>query len=528
MKAQDSGRRDWDFTQCFGDKADLDNITEGDVISAVEFDTTGEYLATGDRGGRVVLFKRDSSKEAPTPQYRFYTEFQSHDREFDYLKSLEIEEKINQIRWCRPSNNALYLLSTNDKTLKLWKVFEKKIQVVAENNGTRNLGSRSFNNVPIANLRLPRMNLHDTIVATTPRRTYANAHAYHINSIGVNSDGETFLSSDDLRINLWNLNEPDRSFNIVDIIPASMEELTEVITATECHPSQCNEFIYSTCKGNVRLVDMRERALCDSYAKIFEDPLEAEGESFFTEITSSISDVKYTPNGRYIVARDFMSVKIWDVAMDRQPVETIHVHDNIKQWLCTSYETDSIFDKFEVEVSGDSRSVMTGSYSSKFFIYPHTMPGYSDEQQQASRSEHTLPSSSHTSSRKYRSRASEEDGEVTAMELEEGEEDLDLDDDELDDRHRDREERERKQRKLENADNESLDNIVQEPVVLTADKNVFRKRSSNDMAERARMSRRNNNKVDFRKNILHLSWHPYENSVAIAATNNLFVFNAHE
>ena len=29
-----------------------------DIISAVEFDKSGEHLATGDRGGRVVLFER--------------------------------------------------------------------------------------------------------------------------------------------------------------------------------------------------------------------------------------------------------------------------------------------------------------------------------------------------------------------------------------------------------------------------------------------------------------------------------------
>ena len=30
-----------------------------DIISAVEFDHTGNYLATGDKGGRVVLFERN-------------------------------------------------------------------------------------------------------------------------------------------------------------------------------------------------------------------------------------------------------------------------------------------------------------------------------------------------------------------------------------------------------------------------------------------------------------------------------------
>jgi serine/threonine-protein phosphatase 2A regulatory subunit B len=55
-------------------------------------------------------------------EYRYMTEFQSHEPEFDYLKSLEIEEKINKVQWCTQSNNTRMLLSTNDKTIKLWKV----------------------------------------------------------------------------------------------------------------------------------------------------------------------------------------------------------------------------------------------------------------------------------------------------------------------------------------------------------------------------------------------------------------------
>lgn len=40
------------------------------------------------------------------------------------------------------------------------------------------------------------------------------------------SDCETFISADDLRINLWNLEVSDQSFNIVDIKPVNMEDLT--------------------------------------------------------------------------------------------------------------------------------------------------------------------------------------------------------------------------------------------------------------------------------------------------------------
>lgn len=34
-----------------------------DIISAIEFDATGDHLATGDRGGRVVLFERTDTRD---------------------------------------------------------------------------------------------------------------------------------------------------------------------------------------------------------------------------------------------------------------------------------------------------------------------------------------------------------------------------------------------------------------------------------------------------------------------------------
>ena len=38
-----------------------------DIISTVEFDSTGNYLATGDKGGRVVLFERNEMVRRASP-----------------------------------------------------------------------------------------------------------------------------------------------------------------------------------------------------------------------------------------------------------------------------------------------------------------------------------------------------------------------------------------------------------------------------------------------------------------------------
>ena len=53
------------------------------------------------------------------------TEFQSHEPEFDYLKSLEIEEKINQIKWCpQAGSNNHFLLTTNGTCFTLDKSYK--------------------------------------------------------------------------------------------------------------------------------------------------------------------------------------------------------------------------------------------------------------------------------------------------------------------------------------------------------------------------------------------------------------------
>ena len=269
-----------------------------DIISAVEFDKSGEQLATGDRGGRVVLFERvhpskasveamrrdhgdDGSPFVPPVEYRYLTEFQSHEPEFDYLKSLEIEEKINTLRWCHQgANSSRFIISTNDKTIKLWKVFEKQLQCVSDFNldahakraggAVHALGPNTPGKSPGSSangsfggdLRIPSVASTDVVFSARTRRTFGNAHAYHINSLSVNSDCETYISADDLRVNLWHLESSSNSFNIVDIKPENMEDLTEVITSAEFHPLKCNLFAYSSSKGSVRLADMRANALC--------------------------------------------------------------------------------------------------------------------------------------------------------------------------------------------------------------------------------------------------------------------------
>ncbi|XP_073139058.1 serine/threonine protein phosphatase 2A 55 kDa regulatory subunit B beta isoform-like isoform X1 [Henckelia pumila] len=494
---------EWKFSQVFGERTAGEEVQEVDIISAIEFDKTGNHLATGDRGGRVVLFERTDTKEhgrnrkdlekmdfpiSRHPEFRYKTEFQSHEPEFDYLKSLEIEEKINKIRWCQTANGAVFLLSTNDKTIKFWKVQEKKVKKVSEFNvdpfKVSNAASSSVSSSPkqylsngsypdrsqnssrndglslppVNSLRLPMViTSGETSLVARCRRVYAHAHDYHINSISNNSDCETFISADDLRINLWNLEISSQSFNIVDVKPANMEDLTEVITSAEFHPTHCNMLAYSSSKGSIRLIDLRQSALCDSHSKLFEEQEAPGSRSFFTEIIASISDIKFAKDGRHILSRDYMTLKLWDVNMDSGPVATFQVHEYLRPKLCDLYENDSIFDKFECCLSGDGLRLATGSYSNLFRVFGCSAG--STEATTLEASKNPLRRQIQTPTRPARSLSS------------------------------------------------SITRVV--------------RRGSESPGVDS-----NGNSFDFTTKLLHLAWHPSENSIACAAANSLYMYYA--
>ncbi|THU48329.1 hypothetical protein C4D60_Mb09t25080 [Musa balbisiana] len=495
---------EWKFSQVFGERIAGEEVQEVDIISAIEFDKSGDHLATGDRGGRVVLFERtdvrnygsrkDMEKQDHSisrhPEFRYKTEFQSHEPEFDYLKSLEIEEKINKIKWCQTANHALFLLSTNDKTIKYWKVEEKKVKKISEMNvdalqavGNGSISSSSMTSpkgyLPnggcserlsghlnydlsfppggFPSLRLPVVTSQETSLIARCRRIYSHAHDYHINSISNNSDGETFISADDLRINLWNLEISNQSFNIVDVKPANMEDLTEVITSAEFHPTQCNMLAYSSSKGSIRLIDLRQSALCDNHSKMFEEREAPGSRSFFTEIIASISDIKFSRDGRHILSRDYMTLKLWDINMESSPVAIFQVHEYLRPKLCDLYENDSIFDKFDCCLSGDGLHVATGSYSNLFRVFG-CIPGCNEAT--------TLEASKNPM---------------------------------------------RRQVQIPSRPARSLNSLTRGVVRQGAESPGI------DM---------NGNSYDFTTKLLHLAWHPSENSIACAAMNSLYMYYA--
>jgi serine/threonine-protein phosphatase 2A regulatory subunit B len=339
--------------QCFAPPNDGPPNDEGDAICSVAFCSTGAWLGVGDRGGRVRVYARKGAHYAP------FCAFRSHEPEFDFLKSLEVEEKVSQLQFCGGRGARCGVLAANDRTIKLWSVGEERVGSRLENTNKEN---------GYDELRVPRVAGGCKQARAKARATYAREHAYHVHSLSVCADGETFLSADDLRVNLWRLDLETRCCNVVDAKPPNMEDLAEVITTASFHPNEGSTLLYATSRGAVKTFDLRVAACCARPTLVFDAtsqqaPASEDGAaSFFAEIVASVSDARFDGDGRFVVTRDFLYCRTWDVRCSREPVHTAGVHEHLRPQLADLYEADRIFDKFEVCACRGDGAVATGGY----------------------------------------------------------------------------------------------------------------------------------------------------------------------
>jgi serine/threonine-protein phosphatase 2A regulatory subunit B len=140
------------------------------------------------------------------------------------------------------------MISANDKLIKLWRLEYRKEKKYESCKKLLQKGK----------LSLPRSKIINESWEGRCKMLYRNAHEYHINSLCLSNDGETFLSSDDLRINLWNLENSNVVYNLLDMKPPKIDELDEVISHSEFSQTSSSVFLYTTTKGFLHICDIRE------------------------------------------------------------------------------------------------------------------------------------------------------------------------------------------------------------------------------------------------------------------------------
>jgi serine/threonine-protein phosphatase 2A regulatory subunit B len=61
-------------------------------------------------------------------------------------------------------------------------------------------------------------------------------------------------------------------------------------------------------------------------------------------------------------------VHIWDIRNTKMPCKTYNVTDYLERKLCEVYESETIFDKFDMHISPNANLVLTGAYNSNLHV----------------------------------------------------------------------------------------------------------------------------------------------------------------
>jgi serine/threonine-protein phosphatase 2A regulatory subunit B len=182
------------------------------------------------------------------------------------------------------------------------------------------------------------------------------------------SGNEQFLlSTDESQTFLWDIERPDRPYLLCDLgITSSKGDDRETITCCKMHPQSDSIFLYGMSKGSLQVADMRVSASSEDNSTCYK-LTNSNPKNYLLNLISNISSATFTNNGKYIVTRDYLSVKVWDVCNSKKPVSCVILNEGLKSKLCEMVENEAIYDEFGVAVR-QGNSILTGSYNNCFHL----------------------------------------------------------------------------------------------------------------------------------------------------------------
>jgi serine/threonine-protein phosphatase 2A regulatory subunit B len=124
---------------------------------------------------------------------------------------------------------------------------------------------------------------------------------------------------------LWDIERADRPYIVCDMGRGLRVEDCEEINCCQMHPQQDSIFLYGMSKGSLKLGDLRVASKVESNSLTYRST-SSKQRNILLDAVSSISSATFSKNGKYLVSRDCLTVKIWDVANPNKPLNSIYIH----------------------------------------------------------------------------------------------------------------------------------------------------------------------------------------------------------
>ena len=300
------------------------------------------------------------------------TEFQAHTKSFDTLSSSEITESITGIEWINNQRDQKpALLISNSRTVNLMRIVNK-LDIKTES------VKRKF--AKGQGICIPKTKVIGESQEVKLIASFKTGKEQHLHSISMCPDRENFITSDENRVNLWNIERANAEvYSLIDYNRQKISGNDEYLTCARFN-TEGLMFLYATNKGQLRLCDLRESSNFHRRPSM-EFLAQRKGVvDYFDKWLNVISSASFVPGSQTVLSRDFLSAKLWDMRKGGntsmivdtgnapKPIYSAQVTDYIQWNLDNLQQSESLDDRFFLEVSPDGKHMATGAYNKSAHI----------------------------------------------------------------------------------------------------------------------------------------------------------------
>jgi hypothetical protein len=212
-------------------------------------------------------------------------------------------------------------------------------------------------------LELPHFQDEEPSLCVSLRGSFSDRTFSPINSMGLTPDEQYLYTSHAHSLLLWNLEDSRQPFMLNHLPEGDSLSTGEKITCSHMHPRSESLLTYGTSKGRLNLLDSRVSVTNPSMLNFRVDRSEG---NYIDDIIRQYTGVRFLSDGKRIVTRDLLSIKVWDMCSNREPLLTIPVDDTIKKHVVELFEADSLQDSFSITEA--SSHIVTGNYGDCFQV----------------------------------------------------------------------------------------------------------------------------------------------------------------
>lgn len=338
------------YIASFGDHIPLSQFKPDDTISVLSFHQDGQFLASGDHAGRVVIFQLIEPKSSNgKPTVQFVTQVHAHKPWFDYFRSELVEPKINSLKWVRSVSANPLFLTCNSHDAKIWRLSQTS-------KANWNPFHPTSENLEEIVLPTPRQN--EIKYTAKCLNTFTDYHTEYLVDLQTMTDQTSFVMIDVGCVKLWDI---ERSIPSVTLY--QFQQQSE-LTSSAYSPHHPSSIIVSDDCGIVRLLDMRNQAEDLTPSQTFKI---ADNLDHALDGCEYICSINCSSDGNYIVARTFCEAQVWDIRKSDKPVISTQIQwfgDQMDWMLSDEYNKDC----FRSSITSKGK-VVTGCYSADFVTW---------------------------------------------------------------------------------------------------------------------------------------------------------------